>query len=625
MCGIFGAVGPRADSMDATAALARIAHRGPDGEGIWRSTGVVLGHRRLAVIDLTPAGAQPMVHLATGCVLTFNGEIYNHRALRRTLEQLGHRFHSNSDSEVLLAGYVAWGEAVVERLEGMFAFGIWDPRDRSLFMARDRAGEKPLFYSTAADTFVFASEIKAIIAAGVVAEMNVHALPMLLTYGYVPEAPTMYSGVLRLEPGQTMTLRDGATHIRTYYRAPFTNAPSKHPRTELRSTLRELVERAIELRLESDVPLGAFLSGGVDSSILVGVMSRVLGRRVKTFSIGFKGDARFDETHYARLAATTFGTEHHEFALEPASFDLVEALVDAHDGPFGDSSAIPTSVVSMLARRHVTVALSGEGGDELFCGYSRFLAAEAFERVPPSIRRAIARAGRSSRVRAGDARLVTRAIRFLSTASSPLAERLVRWNAVFARHLDQIVHPDLASELDFDAPIRWTERVLHDTPDADPLSRILDHNFRSYLPYDLLVKSDRCSMLHSLEVRAPFLDSTLIDFAASMPNDTRRRGTKTKILLKEAFSDLLPREILTRGKMGFGMPLGTWFRGPLRAYVSDQLAPGARIYSLLDEREVRSDLDEHLSGAADHGHRLWLLLTLEVWMKSLRDGKSYPR
>ncbi len=578
MCGIFGAVGDDLTSIDVEAALARIAHRGPDGQGIHRTDGVVLGHRRLAVIDLSPAGAQPMVDAETGCALTFNGEIYNHHDLRRELEALGHRFRSRTDSEVILRGHLQWGDAVVERLEGMFAFGLWDPRRRRLLLARDRAGEKPLFYTTNRGPLIFASEIKAILAAGFRGRMDVASLPMLLTYGYVPEAQTAYEGVSRIPPGHLLVFRDGAIEeLREYWRPPFAEPPLRGRRAALREELRRSVERAVESRLEADVPLGAFLSGGIDSSILVGVMSRVLGRKVKTFSIGFRGDARFDETEYARIAARAFGTEHVEFELEPASFDLVERLVDMHDGPFGDSSAIPTSVVAMLARQHVTVALSGEGGDELFCGYPRFLAAEATERVPAWLRRAAAAGGGEAWIAAGDRHPVARARRFAAVASRPLPERLVRWCSIFGFELHEALRPEVMAQVTAGAPLEWAERLVSRSEGASPLGRTLDHTFHSYLPYDLLVKSDRCSMAHSLEVRSPFLDTRLIELAARLPDSTRRRGLATKVLLKEAFSDLLPPEILHRGKMGFGMPLGTWFRGELRSYLEDRFAPGGGI------------------------------------------------
>lgn len=621
MCGIFGAVGDDLASIDVEAALARIAHRGPDGQGIHRTAGAVLGHRRLAVIDLSPAGVQPMVDGETGCALTFNGEIYNHHDLRRELEARGHRFRSRTDSEAILRGYVEWGDGVVERLEGMFAFGIWDPRTKRLLLARDRTGEKPLFYTQAGGVLRFASEIKALLASGVRARPDVTALPMLLTYGYVPESGTMYEDVLRLEPGHLAVFENGLfSPPREYWRPPFAAPPRKARLSDLRAELRGLVERAVASRLEADVPLGAFLSGGIDSTILVGVMSRVLGRKVKTFSIGFHGDPRFDETAYARIASRAFDTEHVEFELQPASIDLVERLVDFHDGPFGDSSAIPTSVVSMLARHHVTVALSGDGGDELFCGYPRFLAAEATERVPIPIRRWASALTGAGSIAPGDRRLLARARRFASVAAQPLPERLVQWCSVFGFELSDVLRPDVADELSLDAPVVWAERILARSEGARPLARVLDHNFHSYLPYDLLPKSDRCSMAHSLEVRSPFLDTALIEFAARLPDETRRRGLDTKVLFKSAFADILPPEIRGRGKMGFGMPLGTWFRNDLASYLEDRFAPGACLYEWIDEPYVRRHLAEHRSGRADHGHKLWLLLTLEVWLRSLRSA-----
>lgn len=623
MCGIFGAVGEDLDRIDVDAALDRIAHRGPDGKGIHRAKGAVLGHRRLAVIDLSPAGAQPMVDEETQCALTFNGEIYNHHEVRRELEARGHRFRSRTDSEVILRGYVEWGDSVVERLEGMFAFGVWDPRQARLLLARDRAGEKPLFYSESGGVFRFASEIKALVASGMTARADVRQLPMLLTYGYVPGSGTMYEGVSRLSPGCALSFEDGRIGREwQYWRAPFGQRVHESSVPELRASLRASVERAVEARLESDVPLGAFLSGGIDSTILVGVMSRVLGRRVKTFSIGFRGDPRFDETSYARLAAKTFQTEHTEFELEPASFELVERLVDIHDGPFGDSSAVPTSVVSMLARRDVTVALSGEGGDELFCGYPRFLAAEASERIPIGIRRALGALAEIRPMGAADRHLVARIRRFASAVGQPLPARLLRWSSYFTFDLPDALRDDVAAELDLDAPLAWTRRIVAETEGARPLARVLDYNFRSYLPYDLLVKSDRCSMAHSLEVRCPFLDTSLIEFASRLPDSTLRHGLNTKVLLKQAFEDLLPPEIARRGKMGFGMPLGSWFRADLRPYLETRFAPGARLYEWLDEAFVRRLLDEHFRGQADHGHRIWLLLTLEVWLQGMASGAT---
>jgi asparagine synthase (glutamine-hydrolysing) len=372
------------------------------------------------------------------------------------------------------------------------------------------------------------------------------------------------------------------------------------------------------------VPLGAFQSGGLDSSLNVGLMARQMGRKVKTFSIGFAGDARFDETRYARIAARAFDTDHTEFIVEPSSFDLVGRLVDLHDGPFGDASAIPTSIVSMLTRRSVTVALTGDGGDELFCGYVRFLAAEAAERIPSFARRACAAAlSRFPRPRENSRTQLARAHRLMWVAAQPLPDRLIRWTSFF--DVDRLLTNEMRHRVDVDAPFAWSRRICDDFPSGSALSKILGHNFETYLPEDLLVKADRCSMGHSLELRSPFLDTPLVEYVARLPDALLRRGRTTKWLLRNTFDDLLPHEILTRSKMGFGAPLGTWFRGTLRGYVHDMLHEKARCYEFVDRRYVESILNRHMTGVADHGLVLWVLLTFEVWLASLKKRTTLAR
>ena len=614
MCGIFGAIG--AVAVDAEAALASQDHRGPDSRGIWRGDGAVFGHNRLAIIDLSPGGAQPMASAGGDVVVVFNGEIYNHHALRAELVAAGSSFRSRSDTEVIVEGYRTWGDGVVERLDGMFAIAIWDVRRRRLLCARDRAGKKPFFYTHDRDGFRFASEPKAILASGIVPELALDALPGLFAYGYTAAPRSMYRGILQLAPASTLLLEAGREPvIRRYWKAPFAQ-PSIEDSPEVAArTVRRLLEAAVEKRLESDVPLGAFLSGGVDSTIVVGIMARLLGRKVKTFSIGFSGDPRYDETHYARLAARAFDTDHTEFTLQPTSFDLVERLVELHDGPFGDSSAIPTSVVAGLTRQHVTVALTGDGGDELFCGYVRFLAAEAAERIPAPLRMLGGVVGERLPGGSSERSLLGKARRFLRIAALPLPDRLARLISLFTFELDQLFRPELRAKVDTTEPLEWMRGIVAASAGASTLSRTLDHNFETYLPYDLLVKADRSSMAHSLEARSPFLDTALIEYAARLPNRYRHRRTETKWMLKHAFADLIPREIMTRGKMGFGVPLGTWFRGDLRGYLEDHFRASARMYEYLEPTYVRALLDEHMSGRADHGHRLWLLLTFEIWLR----------
>lgn len=621
MCGIFGALFVSSPaSVDGKAALKSLFHRGPDVQVLFEDPkhhDVILGHTRLSIIDLSPLGAQPMFSADKTVAVVFNGEIYNHHELRNELIALGHTFKSRSDTEVIVEGYRAWGDSVVHRLDGMFAICIYDQRERRALLARDRCGKKPLFYSTGPDGIRFASEIKAIEASGLRLSVEERSLPSMLVMGYNPAPTTMYKEVKQLPPASMMVVTPhGTTPSRRYWHAPFVEPTIHDDLPTAKHTVRSLVEAAVKRRLEADVPLGAFLSGGIDSSIIVGLMSQLSPRAVKTFSIGFSGDARFDETHFARIAAKKFKTEHTEFVVEPTALDLVESLVRMHDGPFGDSSAIPTSIVSKLTREHVTVALTGDGGDELFCGYTRFLASEFAEYIPHSIRdmgqSAAAHMGMGSNMRS----LWSRSTRFLRVASRPLAQRMMIWSGYFAHDLHELLRDDLRTSLPLEEPYRWNERLINYRPDADVMSRILHHNFEGYLPYDLLVKADRSSMLHSIELRSPFLDTRLIEYAARLPNHYRRRGLRTKWLLKEAFADLLPPEILNRGKMGFGVPLGTWFRSSLREYIEEHLGTNARVFQYLNRNYVAQVLQEHFANRADHGQRLWLLLTLEVWLRS---------
>jgi asparagine synthase (glutamine-hydrolysing) len=624
MCGIFGVgFASAGDPSGLEAALEAIAHRGPDDARAYRDAGATLGFRRLAILDLTPAAAQPMVAADGSVAVVCNGEIYNHHALREELAGRGHSFRSRSDVEVVVEGYRAWGDAVVERLDGMFALAIWDARRRSLLLARDRAGKKPLFFARAGDGSVwFASEVKALLAGGVEAELDLSALPYLLSFGYTPAPWTLYRGVRQVPPATVVSFAAGGEpRARRYWRPSFTAPPLAVGVEEATAELRRLFLEAVARRLEADVPIGAFLSGGLDSTMVVGAMSRLRGPGVRTFSIGFAGDPRYDETHYARLVASAFATEHTAFTLEPPSLETLQALVALHDGPFGDSSAVPTSMVARLARRHVTVALSGDGGDELFCGYHRLVAAELAERVPHPLLRLAAAAAAALPAGAGERSRVARARRFLRAARLPLADRLARWSSLFAFELDALLRPEVRAAVRADAPLEWMRALVAGSAGASTLARILDHNFATYLPEDLLVKTDRCSMAHALEVRCPFLDTALMDYAARLPDSFKRRGLTTKWILRRGFADLLPPQIARRGKMGFGMPLAAWLRREMRPQLQETLGGSAALHAYLDPAFVARLVREHLEGRADHAHRLWLLLTLELWLRSLASRR----
>ena len=516
MCGIAGIValagGPPASEATARAMAERLAHRGPDERTTWLAPSgrCALGHSRLRVIDLE-TGGQPMSN-ETGSVQTvFNGEIYNFGELRIELEGLGHRFRSRSDTEVLTHGYEAWGEALPEHLDGMFAFAVWDEPRRRLLLARDPVGKKPLFVARAGGLFAFASEIKALLAVPEVcagADVDDTAFPFYLAYGYVPAPCTFYRGVQRVPSATACVLEpEGGYREWSYWRPDFTPRPIRY--ADAKRLVRETTREAVRKRLEADVPLGAFLSGGVDSTVVVGLMSELMAEPVHTFSLGFADDPTYDETRYARMAAERFGTQHTEFVVEADALALLDELVGAYDEPFGDSSAIPTHIVSGLTRQHVTVALTGDGGDELFAGYARLAAMAWAERFPRSLTGAAGAVAKLLPYDPDFRSLRRRAARFLSAAASSPEERMLRWIGYLPDQPD-LLRSDVAQGVSRDRVLAHFREPLERTAHLPPLARALALNFETYLPEDLLVKADRCSMTHGLELRSPFLDRSLI-------------------------------------------------------------------------------------------------------------------
>lgn len=619
MCGFAGVLdlgGHETENSVLEAMSEVLTHRGPDGSGLLRSGPLGLGHRRLRILDLSERADQPMWDERGEVVIVFNGEIYNYRELRSELEAAGCRFRTTGDTEVILALYRSAGVEAVRRLDGMFALAIWDEKREKLFLARDRAGQKPLFYLTTASGFLFASETKAILRHPAAAtEPNLDALPLYLTYGYFPAPETSYREVKALPPSTWMVVeRDGSTHSEPYWTPRFeVNGIRRLP--EAVERLAPLVERAVEKRLISDVPLGAFLSGGLDSSIVVGLMSRMTDRPVRTFSIGFEGAPEYDELDYAEEAAALFGTEHQSVRLAAPEGELIDRLVAYHDGPFGDSSAIPTYFVSKLARSEVTVALNGDGGDELFCGYQRLAAAAMSERIPRPLRQAATFGARLLPEPRSHASFLRRGRQFLEISAAPLDRRIQAWCSFFrAPELERLLgrHPAPDTSAHF-------RTVLDELPaaSASPLARLLYLNYRTYLPEDLLVKMDRMSMAHGLEARSPFLDTALTEFAGSLPDNLKLRGFTTKRVLRETYRDLVPRRILHRSKMGFGVPVGEWFRGPLRPYLEAHLVDDrSALFRHLNKDAVKSYVAEHMARNRDHGQKLFSLLTLAVWLRS---------
>jgi asparagine synthase (glutamine-hydrolysing) len=626
MCGIAGIVGgaPRRSTLEAM--LGALEHRGPDDRGVHLGDAVALGMTRLAIIDLV-TGRQPMTSEDGATTIVFNGEIYNFRALREELTARGQRFRTRSDTEVILKSWEIDGERCVEHLRGMFAFAIWDARRRQLFLARDRVGKKPLYYWQGDGSLVFASEIKALLChPGPGREVDGTALHHYLAYGYTPAGRSAFAGILKLPPGHTATLAAGALGMRRYWSLPAAPPPGPGPAfPELAERLRHEIREAVRLRLESDVPLGAFLSGGVDSSVVVASMREVTSGRIATFSIGFgAAAASYDELPFARQVAQRFGTEHHEEILEPKAAELAPQIVRGFDEPFADSSAIPTFAVAAATARHVKVALSGIGGDETFAGYPRYLglrASQAWTRLPRPVRRP---AGALARRLLGESytsrNLGDWVARFTAGAEHPLPDRYFAWTRFFdAPGLAALATPALRARLagdpDADGRAAWAGRGWD-----DPMDGAFRVDLATYLPDDLLTMADRMSMQSSLELRAPFCDHRVIETSLAIPPAVKTPRLRLKGLLKAAYADVLPPDVLRHRKQGFMIPLARWLRTDLRPLRDDLLAPDrVRARGLFEPAEVARLQADHDAGRRSHGDRIWTLMMAELWLREYLD------
>ncbi|HEX3558977.1 MAG TPA: asparagine synthase (glutamine-hydrolyzing) [Pyrinomonadaceae bacterium] len=629
MCGIVGFVDQglsetahgteeRAAVLDRMCRV--IAHRGPDDQGtLVTRDGVALGMRRLSIIDLA-GGHQPLSGCDGSATIVFNGEVYNFRELRRDLEARGHRFGTHSDTEAIVHAFEEYGERCVDHLRGMFAFAIWDERARRLFVARDRAGKKPLYYTvTPRGTFVFGSELKSLLEHEEVGrETNAEALDAYLTLGYVPEPLSIFRDVHKLPPGHHLTFADGRVTVKSYWDFRYEPVEEVRRAEEYVEELRGLLDEAVRLRLIADVPLGAFLSGGVDSSTVVGLMARHTNRPVKTFSIGFHEDS-YNELKYARVAAERFGTEHTEFIVTPDICDIVDELVWHFDEPFADSSAIPTYMVSKLAREHVKVVLSGDGGDELFAGYTRYVTdtrRSGFARLPRFLRQGVMRP-LSVRLPHG-----ARGRNYLHNVALDPVERYLDSVSVFTKLKRLSLYTeDFRQQLSADD---LAARRFHDyaanARTGEALDRLLYIDSKTYLPGDILTKVDRMSMAASLEARVPLLDHKLIEFVTRIPAALKMRGLETKHIFKRAVRDLVPAEILDRPKQGFGVPIEQWINHQLRGRIRETLGePRARQRGYVEPRYVQTLLDEHERGRRDHSTQLWALFMLELWHRALVD------
>jgi asparagine synthase (glutamine-hydrolysing) len=628
MCGIAGEVGAvgrvRGAVEDMTDAL---RHRGPDSGAVWADDHCVLGFRRLAIIDLSERGCQPMSDETGQLHLVFNGEIYNFQELRDQLQGMGHTFRSGTDSEVILYAYREWGTDCVSRLRGMFAFAVWDAPNRRLFVARDRVGKKPLFYTQIRDRLAFGSEIQALLSdQDIDRDVDWAAVDAYLSWGYVPAPATGFRAIRKLPPAHWMTVDVGTgdvvVDVQRYWTLSY--EPKRRLTTAVAAgELRELLTEAVRMRLISDVPLGAFLSGGIDSSIVVGLMASLSAQPVKTFSIGFQ-EAAYSELDHARRVARLWGTDHYEEVVTPDALGVLPTLVRHYGEPYADSSAIPTYYVSQIARREVTVALNGDGGDESFAGYDRYRGnaiAARLSHVPGSA----AGARLLSRVLPDSAdpkNPLRRARRFLEVANEAMPTRYARWAGYFAESEKEAMYVGpMRDLLRGRRPVSWMEELFAATDAVDPVDAAMAVDVSSYLPYDLLVKVDITSMANSLEARSPFLDHHVMEYAARLPADLKLHRGQGKHLLRQAFPDLLPDENVNRPKMGFGVPVGEWFRGPLRELLQDSLlGDDSRTSSYLDRAAVARLVSDHLARRADGTSRLWSLLMLEQWHRQIVEA-----
>tara|TARA_R110002049_G_scaffold4601_4_gene31947 strand:- start:219973 stop:221883 length:1911 start_codon:yes stop_codon:yes gene_type:complete len=632
MCGIAGGIwrDPR-HALD-THTLGRmteaIRHRGPDDSQHWidnhhhdaygNDIGVALGFRRLSIIDL--AGArQPMANEDDSIHMVFNGEIYNYKTIRRRLEGAGHRFATNGDGESILHLYEDVGTDCFSQLNGFFAVAIWDANRNRMVLARDRIGQKPLYYAVKDERLVFGSELKCLAAVdGICTEIDPGAIDEFLTYQYIPHPGTIWKGVRKLAPGHFAVFENGKISIQRYWDFD----PSKETPIDAVSAqqrLRELLTDSVKLRMQSDVPLGAFLSGGIDSSLITALAQSQSAEPVRTFSIGFSL-ADFDETAYAAEVAAHLGTNHQRFEVTPSGVDVIDQLVWHYDEPFGDSSAVPTWYLSQLTRQEVTVALSGDGGDELFAGYERYQAlwlSNLLQKIFPVHR--IPGIGLVQQLRDSNKRrsVVRRAKRFLEAIGEPTARRYLNWLQIFSEpRRAELYNDDFLAQLPGDDPFDFLDTAWQRSAGRDVVTRASMADLQTYLPCDICTKVDIASMAHGLEVRQPMLDHRVVEFAASLPVHHKFRGRQGKLILEDTFGSMIPRSIFRRKKMGFGLPVGAWFRSELKPMVRDTiLADDARIHAYFRPEAIANVVRVHENSQESHGYRLWNLLILELWLR----------
>jgi asparagine synthase (glutamine-hydrolysing) len=631
MCGIAGWINleNKTSQNDGEAVLHRMCermkHRGPDSEGLWLDEQVALGMRRLSIIDLH-TGEQPVYSEDKSVVVVMNGELYNFREVRSDLEKRGHKFATNTDSEILPHLYEEYGEAMLEHINGMFAFALWDKNKKKLLVARDRFGEKPLYYGVFAGKLIFASEPKVLLEnPSVKAEINTDALRSFLSFDYVPAPASIYKNIYKLPAAHFLTVERGEVKTRRYWNLTFHKNGNTPTIEKAAEDLRELLSDAVRMRLVADVPLGILLSGGVDSSTVAAFAVRHSTEKVKTFSIGFEEDS-FDESKYARQVATHLGTEHYEDKLSVRrAADLISEIAKWLDEPLSDGSLIPTFLLSRFVRQHVTVALGGDGGDEIFAGYPMYFGhkmARVYDSIPRFLRSGLIEPiVNNLPVSTKNLSFDYKAKRFVAAAKYDTVTRHHSWFGSFSiDEQNDLLSRDVLASTSGDI-YRGAKDLLKITDARDEIERMqfLDMNF--YMAEDILTKVDRASMAVSLEVRAPFLDPRVAQFAAALPLEYKLKGSKGKYVLKKAVEPLLPRAILQRPKKGFGIPIAEWLKGSLNPLLRDLLAPERlKNQGLFDAEFVRQLIKEHETGAASHHKQLWTLLVFQLWFDNFMKG-----
>ena len=600
-------------------------HRGPDDEGIYTAPHIGLGQRRLSIIDLAPDACPPLCNEDGTACLVFNGEIYNFQELRNQLQLRGHRFATNTDTEVIIHLYEDEGMACLQKLRGMFAFALWDKRREILFCARDRMGKKPFCYAVTPQSFVFGSEIKAITAdPDVSVSPDYHAIDQYLTYQFVPSPLTAFNGIKRLRPGEYLTC-DLKGNVKTQcYWEPSLSRKTSAFQEGIEAELLQRLRESVRMRMISDVPLGAFLSGGIDSATIVALMAQESDKPVKTFSIGFEEKA-FDELPYARLLAERYGTEHHELIVKPNAAEVLPILVRHYNEPFADSSALPTYYVSKMTRQYVTVALSGDGGDESFAGYDNYAAILGWNKWdvwPHWLRKMLAVSGRKlldSLPQDNTAARLRRGLAML--AAENVKVRRLQFGTTLKPEEKRLAYTPLFRDLIFSPPVPADPLAIYPFEEGmDALDWLMRHDQNFYLPDCLMVKTDIASMANSLEVRCPFLDHELVEFAARIPSRLKRDTTGGKIILKSTVKDLLPNEILNKPKTGFGLPIAKWFRNDLSPILKETLLDETSARrGLFEQQLLKRMTSEHIEGRRDWSNRLWAFLFLELWFRKFID------